>query len=135
MSSTMGTLHYGGSEAPIHIEERALAHLKVIVATKLRRNESFTLSWRTSPRIVPVQCVDPNDSSPVPVTVSSNTNADVPTVTSSPYVLWVRVIACRATATFRVRTCRRARSTTGSSMHRFSRSNARYKQPQNGRPH
>ncbi|TNU72880.1 hypothetical protein FH969_14385 [Miniimonas arenae] len=30
MSSTMGTLHYGGSEAPIHIEERALAHLKVI---------------------------------------------------------------------------------------------------------
>lgn len=39
MSSTMGTLHYGGSEAPIHIEERALAHLKVIVATKLRRNE------------------------------------------------------------------------------------------------
>jgi len=46
MSSTMGTLHYGGSEAPIHIEERALAHLKVIVATKLRRNESFTLSWR-----------------------------------------------------------------------------------------
>lgn len=46
MSSTMGTLRYGGSEAPIHIEERALAHLKVIVATKLRRNESFTLSWR-----------------------------------------------------------------------------------------
>ena len=46
MSSTKGTLHYGGSEAPIHIEERALAHLKVIVATKLRHNESFTLSWR-----------------------------------------------------------------------------------------
>ncbi len=42
----MGTLHYGGSENPIHIEERALAHLKVVVATKLRRNESFTLSWR-----------------------------------------------------------------------------------------
>mgnify|MGYP001570502769 CR=1 FL=1 len=42
----MGTLHYGGSEASIHIEERALAHLKVVVATKLRRNESFTLSWR-----------------------------------------------------------------------------------------
>jgi hypothetical protein len=42
----MATLHYGGSENPIHIEERALAHLKVVVATKLRRNESFTLSWR-----------------------------------------------------------------------------------------
>ena len=42
----MATLHYGGSEHPIHIEERALAHLKIVIATKLRRNESFTLSWR-----------------------------------------------------------------------------------------
>lgn len=41
----MGTIQYGnGSE--IHIEDRALAHLKVAIATKLRRNESFTLSWR-----------------------------------------------------------------------------------------
>lgn len=31
---------------PIHIEDRALAHLKVVIATKLRRDESFTLSWR-----------------------------------------------------------------------------------------
>lgn len=31
---------------PIRIEDRALAHLKVVIATKLRRNESFTLSWR-----------------------------------------------------------------------------------------
>lgn len=46
MLSAMGTLHYGRSETSIHIEERALAHLKVVVATKLRRNESFTLSWR-----------------------------------------------------------------------------------------
>ncbi|GAA3634036.1 hypothetical protein GCM10022200_16560 [Microbacterium awajiense] len=42
----MGTIYYGGSETPIHIEDRALAHLKVIIATKLRRNESFTVSWR-----------------------------------------------------------------------------------------
>lgn len=41
----MGSLYYGGSE-PIQIDDRALAHLKVVVATKLRRNESFTLSWR-----------------------------------------------------------------------------------------
>lgn len=41
----MGSLYYGGSE-PIHIDDRALAHLKVVVATKLRRNESFTLSWK-----------------------------------------------------------------------------------------
>ncbi|KRA24022.1 hypothetical protein ASD65_06000 [Microbacterium sp. Root61] len=42
----MGTIYYGGSETAIHIEDRALAHLKVVIATKLRRGESFTLSWR-----------------------------------------------------------------------------------------
>ena len=41
----MGTIYYGGSATPVHIEDRALAHLKVVVATKLRRGESFTLSW------------------------------------------------------------------------------------------
>ena len=42
----MGTIYYGGSETPINIEDRALAHLKVVIATKLRRGESFTVSWR-----------------------------------------------------------------------------------------
>jgi len=42
----VGTIFYGGSATPIHIEDRALAHLKVVIATKLRRNESFTVSWR-----------------------------------------------------------------------------------------
>ena len=42
----MGTIYYGGSATPIHIEDRALAHLKVVIATKLRRGESFTLSWK-----------------------------------------------------------------------------------------
>jgi hypothetical protein len=41
----MATLHYGISDDPVHIEDRALAHLKIVIATKLRRNESFTLSW------------------------------------------------------------------------------------------
>ncbi|CAH0145767.1 hypothetical protein SRABI98_00659 [Microbacterium sp. Bi98] len=41
----MGYIQYGGGNE-IHIEDRALAHLKVVIATKLRRNESFTLSWR-----------------------------------------------------------------------------------------
>ncbi|WP_460002654.1 DUF7882 family protein [Microbacterium xylanilyticum] len=41
----MGTMHYGGSAAPIHIEDRVLAHLKVVITTKLRRGESFTMSW------------------------------------------------------------------------------------------
>lgn len=43
---TVGTIYYGGSATPIHIEDRALAHLKVVIATKLRRGESFTLSWQ-----------------------------------------------------------------------------------------
>lgn len=42
----MGSILYGGTTDPIHIEDRALAHLKIVIATKLRRNESFTLSWR-----------------------------------------------------------------------------------------
>lgn len=42
----MGTIYYGAGETPIHIEDRALAHLKVVIATKLRRDESFTVSWR-----------------------------------------------------------------------------------------
>ncbi|WP_395244593.1 hypothetical protein ACGGZK_01990 [Agromyces sp. MMS24-K17] len=41
----MGTLFYGDSGTPIGIEDRALAHLKVAIVTKLRRGESFTLSW------------------------------------------------------------------------------------------
>jgi hypothetical protein len=42
----VGTIYYGGAATPIHVEDRALAHLKVVIATKLRRGESFTLSWR-----------------------------------------------------------------------------------------
>ncbi len=42
----MGRIEYDGGGSHIPIEDRALAHLKVVVATKLRRNESFTLSWK-----------------------------------------------------------------------------------------
>ena len=42
----MGYLFYGNAPEPIEIPDRLLAHLKVVVATKLRRSESFTLSWR-----------------------------------------------------------------------------------------
>jgi len=42
----MGHLYYGNTVEPIEIPDRLLAHLKVVVATKLRRSESFTLSWR-----------------------------------------------------------------------------------------
>lgn len=42
----MGMLFYASEATPLHIDDRALAHLKVVIATKLRRQESFTLSWR-----------------------------------------------------------------------------------------
>ncbi|MDD7927986.1 DUF7882 family protein [Microbacterium thalli] len=42
----MGSIYYGDGAAPIQIEDRTLAHLKVVISTKLRRGESFTLSWR-----------------------------------------------------------------------------------------
>ena len=38
-------IYYGGAAEPISVEDRALAHLKVVIATRLRRHESFTLSW------------------------------------------------------------------------------------------
>ncbi|MDF2991068.1 MAG: hypothetical protein K0S37_1582 [Microbacterium sp.] len=41
----MGTLFYATSTESIEIPDRVLAHLKVVVTTKLRRSESFTLSW------------------------------------------------------------------------------------------
>lgn len=42
----MGSFYYGSSDSAINIEDRALAHLKVVISTKLRRQESFTLSWK-----------------------------------------------------------------------------------------
>lgn len=42
----MGHLFYGADTEPIAVPDRLLSHLKVVTATKLRRGESFTLSWR-----------------------------------------------------------------------------------------
>lgn len=41
----MGTLFYGDARLAIPVDDRALAHLKVIFVNKLRRGESFTYSW------------------------------------------------------------------------------------------
>jgi len=49
----MGMLYYGSATSPIHIDDVLLAHVKVVMATKLRRGESFTMTWRhdaASPR-------------------------------------------------------------------------------------
>ncbi len=39
----MGTLHYGGEE--FEFDDRVLAHLQVVISTKLRRSEDFFLTW------------------------------------------------------------------------------------------
>ena len=44
----MGHLYYGNLPDPIEFPDRLLAHLKVVIATKLRRHESFTMSWRNA---------------------------------------------------------------------------------------
>jgi hypothetical protein len=41
----MGTLFYGASRTPIRIDDRILAHLKLVATSKLRRNEPFLVSW------------------------------------------------------------------------------------------
>ena len=41
----MGTLYYGAARTPITIDDRLLAHLKVVATSKLRRNEPFLVSW------------------------------------------------------------------------------------------
>ena len=40
----MGSLHYGSPPATFEIDDRALAHVELVVLAKLRRNESFALS-------------------------------------------------------------------------------------------
>jgi hypothetical protein len=45
----MGTLYYGAGRTPISIDDRLLAHLKVVATSKLRRNEPFLVSWDEPP--------------------------------------------------------------------------------------
>ena len=42
----MAHLFYGNTSEPIEMPDRLLAHVKVVITTKLRRRESFTLTWR-----------------------------------------------------------------------------------------
>ncbi|MFH8251963.1 hypothetical protein ACH3VR_16480 [Microbacterium sp. B2969] len=42
----MGYLYYGDSIEGIEVPDLLLSHLKVVITTKLRRRESFTLTWR-----------------------------------------------------------------------------------------
>ena len=42
----MAELIYGAGGTPIRIPDYLLAHVRLVVGTKLRRNESFLMSWR-----------------------------------------------------------------------------------------
>ncbi|MGD9607093.1 MAG: hypothetical protein AB7V10_06390 [Leucobacter sp.] len=44
----MGFLNYGGTQE-YEFEDRTLAHLKVAITMKLRRQESFLMSWVNPP--------------------------------------------------------------------------------------
>ncbi len=44
----MGYLNYGSAQE-FEFEDRALAHLKVAITMKLRRQESFLMSWTNPP--------------------------------------------------------------------------------------
>jgi len=44
----MGRLSYDG-QVSVDIDDRALAHLQIVVADKLRRGEPFAFSWRDDP--------------------------------------------------------------------------------------
>ena len=41
----MGKFIYGAPSISVDIDDRVLAHLKVVIVAKLRRGESFTFSW------------------------------------------------------------------------------------------
>lgn len=45
----MGHLNYGGTQE-FEFEDRTLAHLKAAITMKLRRQESFLMSWTNSSR-------------------------------------------------------------------------------------
>lgn len=47
----MGTLFYGSGRTPIRIDDQMLAHLKAVATSKLRRGESFLLSWKDSAEV------------------------------------------------------------------------------------
>lgn len=42
----MGKLLYGSGAREVPFDDRTLAHLKVAIINKLRRSESFTMSWQ-----------------------------------------------------------------------------------------
>ncbi len=46
----MGNLTYGQSLS-VEFDDRTLAHLQIVIGSKLRRNESFYFSWKDDQRV------------------------------------------------------------------------------------
>nr|WP_201468529.1 hypothetical protein [Microbacterium hydrocarbonoxydans] len=44
----MGYLTYGNTSTPIELDDALMAHLRTVIVTKLRRNESFPLTIEAS---------------------------------------------------------------------------------------
>ena len=42
----MGYFIYDGGTAEVQMEDRVLAHLQIVIISKLRRQESFAFSWK-----------------------------------------------------------------------------------------
>lgn len=47
----MGSLIYGMAGIEVSFDDRVLAHLELVINAKLRRHESFMLSWRDAPAV------------------------------------------------------------------------------------
>ena len=47
----MGKLLYGAGALEIEFDDRVLAHLQLVISTKLRRGEAFFFSWRDDPAL------------------------------------------------------------------------------------
>jgi hypothetical protein len=45
----MGKILYGDSGIEVIFDDRAMAHLQLVIGAKLRRNESFFFSWKDDP--------------------------------------------------------------------------------------
>jgi hypothetical protein len=47
----MGKILYGDSGIEVVFDDRAMAHLQLVIGAKLRRNESFFFSWKDDPGV------------------------------------------------------------------------------------
>jgi hypothetical protein len=47
----VGKILYGDSGVEILFDDRAMAHLQLVIGSKLRRGESFFFSWKDDPSI------------------------------------------------------------------------------------